>query len=154
MLPRHHWQQHVATLDPETDYEEIYRIVIAHEFPWDLHQAMSFALFRTYAVPSIGRLLDDTGEFRRAPQKRYDGVVVRLATKFGLMEKPRPGGQSAAAANRNDARCRRADASMAVAVTIAWESPHRSTCGAAFLSPSRQAFEGGTIALSTLMHSM
>jgi hypothetical protein len=78
MLPRHHWQQHVATLDPETDYEEIYRIVIAHEFPWDLHQAMSFALFRTYAVPSIGRLLDDTGEFHRAPQKRYDDTVLLL----------------------------------------------------------------------------
>ena len=78
MLPRDHWQWHVATLDPETDYEEIYRVVIAHEFPWDLHQAMSFALFRTYAVPSIGRLLDETGEFRRSPQKRYDDTVLLL----------------------------------------------------------------------------
>jgi hypothetical protein len=78
MLPRSHWQRYVATLDPETDYEEIYRVVIAHEFPWDLHQAMSFALFRTYAVPSIGRLLDRTGEFRRAPQKRYDDTVLLL----------------------------------------------------------------------------
>lgn len=78
MLPRDHWQRHVASLDPETDYEEIYRIVIAYEFPWDLHQAMSFALFRTYAVPSIGRLLDETGEFRRAPQKRYEDTVLLL----------------------------------------------------------------------------
>lgn len=78
MLPRDHWQRHVATLDPETDHEEIYRVVVAHEFPWDLHQAMSFALFRTYAVPSIGRLLDRTGEFRRAPQKRYDDTVLLL----------------------------------------------------------------------------
>jgi len=78
MLPRDHWQRHVATLDPEADYEEIYRVVFAHEFPWDLHQAMSFALFRTYAVPSIGRLLDETGEFRRATQKRYDDTVLLL----------------------------------------------------------------------------
>jgi hypothetical protein len=78
MLARSHWQHHVAALDPETDYEEIYRVVIAHEFPWDLHQAMSFALFRTYAVPSIGRLLDETGEFRRATQKRYDDTVLLL----------------------------------------------------------------------------
>ena len=26
MLPRTHWQRHVARLDPETDYEEIYRV--------------------------------------------------------------------------------------------------------------------------------
>ena len=78
MLARSHWQRHVATLDPETDYEEIYRVVIAHEFPWDLHQAMSFALFRTYAVPSIGRLLDETGEFHRSAQKRYDDTVLLL----------------------------------------------------------------------------
>lgn len=79
MLSRDHWQQHVALLDLEIDYEEIYRLVIAHEFPWDLHQAMSFALFRTYAVPSIGRLLDDTGEFRRAPRRRYEDTVLHGA---------------------------------------------------------------------------
>ena len=28
-----------------------------HEFPWDMNEALSFALFRTYAVPSIGGLL-------------------------------------------------------------------------------------------------
>jgi hypothetical protein len=78
MLPRTHWQRHIACLDPETDYEEIYRIVLAHEFPWDLHQSMSFAFFRTYAVPSIGRLLAETGELERATQKRYDDTVLLL----------------------------------------------------------------------------
>jgi hypothetical protein len=78
MLPRTHWQRHVARLDPERDYEEIYRIVLAHEFPWDMNQALSFALFRTYAVPSIGRLLDETGEFARDTQKRYDDTALLL----------------------------------------------------------------------------
>ncbi len=78
MLPRRHWQRHIARLDPETDYEEIYRIVLAHEFPWDMNQALSFALFRTYAVPSIGRLLDETGEFYRDTPKRYDDTVLLL----------------------------------------------------------------------------
>jgi ER-bound oxygenase mpaB/B'/Rubber oxygenase, catalytic domain len=78
MLPRTHWQRHIARLDPETDYEEIYRIVLAHEFPWDLHQSMSFAFFRTYAVPSIGRLLAETGELERDTQKRYDDTVLLL----------------------------------------------------------------------------
>jgi ER-bound oxygenase mpaB/B'/Rubber oxygenase, catalytic domain len=78
MLSRTHWQRHIARLDPETDYEEIYRILGAHEFPWDLHQSLSFALFRTYAVPSIGRLLAGTGELERRTQKRYDDTVLLL----------------------------------------------------------------------------
>jgi hypothetical protein len=78
MLPRTHWQRHIARLDPETDFEEIYRILVAHEFPWDLHQSLSFALFRTYAVPSIGRLLAETGELERRTQKRYDDTVLLL----------------------------------------------------------------------------
>jgi hypothetical protein len=78
MLPRTHWQRHIARLDPETDFEEIYRILAAHEFPWDLNQSLSFALFRTYAVPSIGRLLAETGELERRTQKRYDDTVLLL----------------------------------------------------------------------------
>ena len=78
MLRRTHWLRHLGSLDPETDYEEIYRVTVTHEFPWDMSQALSFALFRTYAVPSIGRLLDETGEFAQRPQKRYDDTVLLL----------------------------------------------------------------------------
>ena len=78
MLARDHWLRHIARLDPERDFEEIYRIVVAHEFPWDMNQALSFALFRTYAVPSIGRLLDETGEFARDTQRRYDDTALLL----------------------------------------------------------------------------
>ena len=78
MLRRTHWLRHLARLDPETDYEEMYGLTVRHEFPWDMNQALSFALFRTYAVPSIGRLLDETGEFARRPQKRYDDTSLLL----------------------------------------------------------------------------
>ncbi|SFB92070.1 hypothetical protein SAMN04487968_102301 [Nocardioides terrae] len=67
-----------AGLDPEVDHEEIYRNLGLHEFPWDLNQALSFALFRTYAVPSIGRLLFETGEFTTRTQKRYDDTSLLL----------------------------------------------------------------------------
>src|SRR5918998_3109412 len=50
----------------------------AYEFPWDMTQALSFALFRTYAVPSIGALLARTGELTERPQKRYDDTVLIL----------------------------------------------------------------------------
>jgi ER-bound oxygenase mpaB/B'/Rubber oxygenase, catalytic domain len=78
MLRRTHWLRHIARLDPGTDYEQIYRVTLSHEFPWDMNQALSFALFRTYAVPSIGRLLDDTGEFAHRAQKRYDDTALLL----------------------------------------------------------------------------
>ena len=65
-------------LDPGTQYAEIYKNVVEYEFPWDVTQALSFALFRTYAVPSIGNLLDRTGEFTERVQKRHDDTVILL----------------------------------------------------------------------------
>ena len=62
----------------ETDFAEMYRNLATYEFPWDINQALSFALFRTYAVPSIGRLLDETAAFTEATQKRYDDTGILL----------------------------------------------------------------------------
>ncbi len=94
MLRRDHWQRTIERLDPEVDYEEIYRITTTLEFPWDMSQSLSFALFRTFAVPSIGRLLDETGEFCTRTQKRYDDTALLLdeVARHGLHE---PGGRSA-----------------------------------------------------------
>ncbi|MGU3437879.1 oxygenase MpaB family protein [Actinomycetes bacterium M1A6_2h] len=74
------------SLDPDTDYEEISRILATQEFPWDINQALSFALFRTYAVPSIGSLLFRTGEFTERVQKRYDdtGLILDAILEHGL----------------------------------------------------------------------
>lgn len=79
-MKRDYWQQEIARLDPETEFEEIARLVAMYEFPWDSQQALSFALFRTYAVPSIGQLLYDTGEFTGAVQKRHDDTAILLET--------------------------------------------------------------------------
>ncbi len=73
-----HWRDHHAGLDPEVDFLEITRNLALHEFPWDINQALSFALFRTYAVPSIGRLLDETGQFTGDCQRRYDDTALLL----------------------------------------------------------------------------
>jgi hypothetical protein len=83
---RDHWLRRIAELDPVADHREIYRITAVHEFPWDVMQALSFALYRTYAVPSIGGLLARTGEFTERPQKRYDDTVLLLDAilEFGL----------------------------------------------------------------------
>ena len=68
----------IASLDAQQDCSEIYRLLVTHEFPWDVNQALSFALFRTYAVPSIGALLHRTGEFTTRTQKRYEDTVLLL----------------------------------------------------------------------------
>lgn len=85
-MRRDHWRRRNDRLDPATDYVEIYRNVVSHEFPWDMNQALSFALFRTYAVPGIGRLLDETGEFTGRVQKRYDDTALLLEppTRLGF----------------------------------------------------------------------
>ena len=67
-----------AGLDPETEFQEISRVLALYEFPWDTMQALSFALFRTYAVPSIGGLLADTHQFTEDTQKRYDDTALLL----------------------------------------------------------------------------
>lgn len=61
-----------------TEFETIVRELVTREFPWGNTQALSFALFRTYAVPSIGDLLCDTRQFTEHTQKRYDDTVLLL----------------------------------------------------------------------------
>ncbi|EGD40419.1 oxygenase MpaB family protein [Nocardioides sp. WG-D5] len=73
-----HRRARTAGLDPETEFQEISRRLGLYEFPWDTTQALSFALFRTYAVPSIGRLLADTHQFTEHTQKRYDDTALLL----------------------------------------------------------------------------
>lgn len=75
---RYALRDHIAQMNPERDFHEIYRLLAAHEFPWDTNQSLSFALYRTFAVPSIGGLLARTGEFTERVQKRYDDTTLIL----------------------------------------------------------------------------
>lgn len=76
------WRDRNEQLDPETDYVEIVQNLSLYEFTWDVTQSLSFALFRTYAVPSVGRLLYETGQFTEACQKRYDDTTLLLEAPF------------------------------------------------------------------------
>ncbi|MFB0614979.1 oxygenase MpaB family protein [Streptomyces sp. AGS-58] len=70
----------IRLLDPVKDAPEIYRISVTLEFPWDYTRALELALYRTYAVPSIGRLLARTAELTEHTQKRYDDTSLLLDT--------------------------------------------------------------------------
>ncbi len=77
-MRRFDWYDEIHQLDPDQDRVRITQILSAHEFPWDMDQALGLALYRTYAVPSVGNLLLATGEFTERTQRRYDDTALVL----------------------------------------------------------------------------
>jgi ER-bound oxygenase mpaB/B'/Rubber oxygenase, catalytic domain len=69
----------IQQLDPERDHLRIVYLDSSFEFPLDTTLSLQLAFFRTYAVPSIGGLLDSTGEFARRAQRRYDDTELLIA---------------------------------------------------------------------------
>jgi hypothetical protein len=72
--------------DPVRDADRIVFVDAAIEFPWDTQRALELAFYRSFAVPSIARLLASTGEFERATQRRYDDTRILICAfcEFGL----------------------------------------------------------------------
>lgn len=73
------WSDEIERLDPARDHERIVYLLTCCEFAWDIEKALEFALFRTYAVPSISGLLARTGAFLSETRKRYDDTELLLA---------------------------------------------------------------------------
>jgi len=69
----------IEQLDPERDHQRIVHLSFGYEFPWDSIRALEIALYRTYCVPSISRLLDRTAEFHNDTQRRYDDTSILVA---------------------------------------------------------------------------
>lgn len=72
--------EEILGLDPKADHQRIVYLDTCYEFPFDTTRSLELALFRTFAVPSIGGLLDSTGEFAERAQKRYDDTDLILST--------------------------------------------------------------------------
>ena len=79
MQETHTHRPDIDALDPQTNARDIVFALSAWDFPWDIEKALEFALFRTYAVPSISSLLVRTGEFDTRTRKRYDDTELILA---------------------------------------------------------------------------
>jgi ER-bound oxygenase mpaB/B'/Rubber oxygenase, catalytic domain len=75
----------IQALDPEKDHQRIVFLSTCYEFPFDTTRALEFALFRTFCVPSIAALLDQTGELVHRTQKRYDDtdLIVSELMEWG-----------------------------------------------------------------------
>jgi hypothetical protein len=78
-MPRHRHLDEILSLDPERDHQRILFLSAAYDFPWDMTRSLEFALFRTFAAPSVAALLDRTGEFSRRAQKRYDDTDLIMS---------------------------------------------------------------------------
>ncbi len=79
-MARKHISERIATLDAVHDHQEIIYLLNCYVFPWDIERALEFALFRTYAVPSISEKLTGTGELTKRPRKRYDDTEIIMYT--------------------------------------------------------------------------
>jgi hypothetical protein len=62
----------------DSDYLTTFRHAYTETFGWETHRACELAIFHTFAVPGISSILDQTGEFARRGQKRYDDTVALL----------------------------------------------------------------------------
>lgn len=77
-MRRYERLERIREMDPYRQATEIYRLSSAYEFPWDYTRSLELALYRTYAVPRIGRLLAETAELTDRTQKRYDDTSLLL----------------------------------------------------------------------------
>jgi len=69
----------IQSLDPIIDCEEIVKLSVMYEFPWDYNRALELALYKTFAIPSISKTLHLSGEFEHHTQKRYDDTDILLS---------------------------------------------------------------------------
>ena len=70
----------IRRLNPARDHLRIVYLDACFEFPWDTTRSLELALFRTFAVPSIGELLASTGEFTERTRKRYDDTDLLISS--------------------------------------------------------------------------
>ncbi|TGK00796.1 DUF2236 domain-containing protein [Leptospira semungkisensis] len=71
--------EQINQLDPEKDFQKIVFLAGSYDFPQDVEISLAISFFRTFAVPSISKILNTTKQFENAGQKRYDDTALILA---------------------------------------------------------------------------
>ncbi|TGK09911.1 DUF2236 domain-containing protein [Leptospira fletcheri] len=78
MFDRFRVLREISELDPEKDCHKIAFLSGSYDFPQDVEISLGLAFFRTYAIPSIAKILDATKQFENFGQKRYDDTTLIL----------------------------------------------------------------------------
>lgn len=70
-----------GTLSPE-EAQRVILVSTSYDMPLLLNYSLAFALFKTYAIPSISKLLSVTGEFKSAEtvSKRYADTEILIGS--------------------------------------------------------------------------
>jgi hypothetical protein len=68
----------LQSLDPEHDFERIYRDMVLFEFSWEMVLGFNLAFIRPFAVPSISRITAATGEVTGQTRKRVDDTAILM----------------------------------------------------------------------------
>ncbi|KAI7894880.1 uncharacterized protein EV154DRAFT_59624 [Mucor mucedo] len=79
-------------LDDPDAAQEIYSKFFSREFPFLARQGTEFALFKTYSIPSISRILASTGELvKRCPRRVEDTELIlgEMLQAYGRIENQR-----------------------------------------------------------------
>lgn len=71
--------QEISALDPVRDHQRMMFLTCRVDFPWDMTRALEMALFRTFCIPTISALLDQTKEFECRAQRRYDDTDIIMS---------------------------------------------------------------------------
>jgi hypothetical protein len=66
-------------LDPAKDYETIIRCMAVETWSFDVLRGTEIALLKTFAIPSIAKILVESGEFLNRPRKRYDDTDLLIS---------------------------------------------------------------------------
>lgn len=67
----------LADLDPDTDWQEIYKRLVLWELAAEARLGFQLAFYRPFAVPRMAAVLEKTGHFRRDTTRRaYDTGLV------------------------------------------------------------------------------
>jgi hypothetical protein len=73
------WERAIDAVDPVAGAHVIFGMLFDRVFPLDLLLAAELGQLRTFAVPSISRLLHATGQYEQEGQKRVDDTRAILA---------------------------------------------------------------------------
>lgn len=119
------WAKETEALDPAVDFDRIVFLLSAFEFSWDIEKSLEFALFRTYAVPSISGLLSRTGEFRLRTRKRYDDTELLLSEIAENGQNSEAGREAIARINEMHGRYRISNADMLYVLSTFVVEPKR-----------------------------
>jgi hypothetical protein len=68
----------VQALDPDVDFEDIYRQMLRVEFPFDMKLGLNLGFNRSFSTPAVAAILAGTGELTERTQKRRDDTGLLM----------------------------------------------------------------------------